>query len=100
MKVLIYGSRGWIGKQMLELLSNYNIEVIEGIARVENVDSLEREIQDVNPTHVMSFIGRTHGRIGDKEFKTIDYLEQKENSLKMFVIIYFRQLYYVYYLKI
>lgn len=77
MKVLIYGSRGWIGKQMLELLSNYNIEVIEGIARVENVDSLEREIQDVNPTHVMSFIGRTHGRIGDKEFKTIDYLEQK-----------------------
>ena len=24
----------------------------------------------------MSFIGRTHGKIGDKEYPTIDYLEQ------------------------
>jgi dTDP-glucose 4,6-dehydratase len=29
------------------------------------------------PTHVVSFLGRTHGSIGSKTYSTIDYLEQE-----------------------
>lgn len=76
MKVLIYGNNGWIGSQVAELLK-LNHQVIEGKTRAENYNELEEEIKNINPTHVMSFIGRTHGKIGDKEYTTIDYLEQK-----------------------
>ena len=83
MKVLVYGSDGWIGSQVLKLLDNMSVEFIKGIVRAEDVEGLENEIMQINPTHVMSFIGRTHGKIGDREFTTIDYLEQpgkiKEN---------------------
>jgi 3,5-epimerase/4-reductase len=83
MKVLIYGSEGWIGSQVVKLLESYNIEYIRGKARAEDIELLENEIELVKPTHVMSFIGRTHGKIGDVQYTTIDYLEQpgkiKEN---------------------
>lgn len=78
MRVLIYGSNGWIGKQVCSILENMNINYVEGKIRAENTDELENEIKEVNPTHVMSFIGRTHGKIGDREYTTIDYLEQKD----------------------
>jgi 3,5-epimerase/4-reductase len=76
MKILIYGSNGWIGNQVCLLLNDQNIEWIEGKARAEDTESLEKEIISVNPTHVMSFIGRTHGQIGGIQYTTIDYLEQ------------------------
>lgn len=83
MKVLIYGSRGWIGRQFVEICCNKNVDFYEGISRVENKDDLLKEIDKVKPTHVISFIGRTHGTINDKVYNTIDYLEQpgklKEN---------------------
>jgi 3,5-epimerase/4-reductase len=83
MKVLIYGSNGWIGKQICQLLQKMDIEYILGQVRAENIIELEKEIFEIEPTHVMSFIGRTHGKINDKEYTTIDYLEQpgkiKEN---------------------
>lgn len=83
MKVLIYGGDGWIGNQVCMGLSNQNISYIKGKVRAEDIKGLENEILQVNPTHVMSFIGRTHGFIGEHEFTTIDYLEQpgkiKEN---------------------
>ena len=83
MKVLVYGSDGWIGKQVCVLLDSMSIEWIKGIVRSEDIEGLEKEIKEINPTHIMSFIGRTHGKIGDKEYTTIDYLEQsgkiKEN---------------------
>lgn len=75
MKVLIYGGEGWIGNQVIELLTEH--EVIKGHCRAENIEELEKEIKMHNPTHIMSFIGRTHGQIGDKLYTTIDYLEQK-----------------------
>ena len=83
MKVLLYGADGWIGSQVRELLLAAGHRVIKGQMRAEDQSNLEKEIQFVNPTHVMSFIGRTHGTIGNKAFTTIDYLEQpgmiKEN---------------------
>ena len=76
-KVLIYGSGGWIGSQLCVLLKEMGIEFIEGKVRAEDVKGLEKEIEEIGPTHVMSFIGRTHGKIGDREYTTIDYLEQQ-----------------------
>ena len=82
MKVLLYGE-GWIGNQVIEQLKKLNHQVVLGKVRAEDVVGLEHELKEVNPTHVMSFIGRTHGKIGDKVYTTIDYLEQpgklKEN---------------------
>jgi dTDP-glucose 4,6-dehydratase len=76
LKVLIYGSKGWIGSQFKDLLSSSGISYIEGLSRVDDLVSLTREILEVSPTNVISFIGRTHGKIEDKEYTTIDYLEQ------------------------
>lgn len=83
MNLLIYGSEGWIGKQICQLLNEMNIKWIQGKTRAENIDELEKEIIENKPSHIFSFIGRTHGKIDDKEYTTIDYLEQpgkiKEN---------------------
>ena len=78
MKVLIYGHRGWIGSQFLDILKQdtTEVEIVCGESRVDNDHDVEHEIQKVKPTHVISFIGRTHGVIGDKKYPTIDYLEQ------------------------
>ena len=77
MLFLIYGSNGWIGKQVIKILKQYeNINIICGKERVNNKEKLEQEIKKINPTHIMSFIGRTHGKIGNEIFNTIDYLEQ------------------------
>lgn len=77
MKVLVYGSKGWIGSQVIDHLCKLGISVIHGMSRVDNDKDLENEIVNINPTHIMSFIGRTSGKIGDKVYNTIDYLEQE-----------------------
>ncbi len=83
MRVLIYGHQGWIGRQVFDLLSKNQHQVYLSSVRVDNKELVEEEIRNIQPTHVMSFIGRTHGVIGDKVYPTIDYLEQhgkiKEN---------------------
>ena len=79
MKVLIYGSKGWIGNQFVNLMKKNNIDYLEGNSRVDNLKDLENEINNNNPTHIVSFIGRTHGKMGDKIYSTIDFLEQKGN---------------------
>jgi dTDP-glucose 4,6-dehydratase len=83
MKILIYGANGWIGQQFLDVLKTSDvINYVSGTARCDNYDDLEKEIACVEPTHIISFIGRTHGKIGDKEFTTIDYLEQDGKLLE------------------
>jgi 3,5-epimerase/4-reductase len=79
MLFLIYGSNGWIGQQFIELLdSKYNsIDYVCGSSRVDNEKDVEDEINRVQPTHIISFIGRTHGSIDGKVYSTIDYLEQE-----------------------
>jgi 3,5-epimerase/4-reductase len=73
---LVYGHNGWIGGQLVALLDQQGIVYAKGEARLDDVDALEREIQHIAPTHIISFTGRTHGKIGDQVFSTIDYLEQ------------------------
>jgi 3,5-epimerase/4-reductase len=76
MNILIYGGNGWIGQQICEYLKNKNIKYVCGTARCDNYDSLQNEILHIKPSHVISLIGRTHGKIGDKIYSTIDYLEE------------------------
>jgi dTDP-4-dehydrorhamnose reductase len=80
MKILIFGWKGWLGQKFIRLLKDKNITFEESKIRVEysNKEALIDEIKSYNPTHIISFIGRIRGFIGDKEYKTIDYLEQED----------------------
>ena len=83
MKVLLYGKNGWIGQKVYDLLLQGGHDVVVGNVRAEDSGGLEEEIKRVQPTNIISTIGRTHGDIGGKQYTTIDYLEQsgkiKEN---------------------
>ena len=72
MRILVYGSRGWIGRQFINECKRQVIDYVEGNARCDNTMQLTCEIEKYTPTHVVSFIGRTHG----EGYTTIDYLEQ------------------------
>ena len=74
MKFLLYGGNGWIGKKVQKILKSKNHQFILGESRVDDVSTLEKEIEIVNPDRIISMIGRTHGN----GFSTIDYLEQKD----------------------
>lgn len=76
MKFLVYGTKGWIGSKVYRYLKENSYDVIEGNSRVENVEELEKEIRNNNPTHVISLIGRTHGTYEGQYIGTIDYLEK------------------------
>jgi 3,5-epimerase/4-reductase len=76
MKFLLYGTKGWIGQKVLKYLQDNGNEIVIGLSRVDNIKELEEEIKRVNPTHVISTIGRTHGEYNNKVYGTIDYLEQ------------------------
>jgi len=77
MKVLLYGRNGWIGQKVYDLLVQGGHEVVVGDARAEDSNALEEEIKRVNPTNIISTIGRTRGLIDGVNYTTIDYLEQK-----------------------
>ena len=74
MKVLIYGSKGWIGSMFTEMLQKNNIMYVEAKSRADSIEMVSTEIDMIRPTHIISFIGRTHG----EGYTTIDYLEQKD----------------------
>ena len=74
-KILIFGSKGWIGNQFIDYLNankDENITYLETNVRADNEQLVTDVIMAHSPTHIISFIGRTYG--GD--FNTIDYLEQ------------------------
>jgi 3,5-epimerase/4-reductase len=75
MKILIYGSSGWIGTQLIELLNINNIEYIISKERLES-NLLEEEVVNSKCTHVISTTGRTHGVYEGTHISTIDYLEK------------------------
>jgi 3,5-epimerase/4-reductase len=80
MIILIYGHKGWIGQQFIEILKKTSHIVILGNARCDNYEELEKEIIFYKPTNIVSLIGRTHGILqSDISLydKSIDYLEQK-----------------------
>lgn len=74
MRVLVFGARGWIGTQFI---SNTQLHTpIIAKSRPENYDEALKEIQEVNPDCIISFLGRTYGTGPDgKLIPSIDYLE-------------------------
>ena len=57
MKLLIYGSKGWIGQQFIQYLLTKSINYHTGKSRLDNTESLRFEIDNIRPTHIISFIG-------------------------------------------
>jgi dTDP-4-dehydrorhamnose reductase len=77
MKLLIYGSNGWIGTQLLQELKKKKIDYIKGRERATNLSQLQNEILSLKPTNVISLIGRTHG-------KTINNSDYLQDNSKLF----------------
>ena len=77
-RILIFGANGWIGSQLLSLFTHSpNLEWVKSSSvRCQNKEGLKQEFDDLQPTHVISCIGRTHGKICGVEIPTIDYLEE------------------------
>jgi hypothetical protein len=80
---LLYGANGWIGSQVYDLLVTMGIKVVKSNCRADDYNSVESEIMSITDsegvysiTHVMSFIGRTHGIYDGETISTIDYLEK------------------------
>lgn len=73
MKWLIFGHKGWIGQQVVNILEQQNETVIGAVSRADDEISVEKEILLIKPDRIVSLIGRTYG----PGFTTIDYLEQK-----------------------
>lgn len=76
MQVIIYGFNGWIASYFTQFLKDSNIFFYNSNYRVDDEANIEKELLEINPTHMLSLIGRTHGSIDGKEYPTIDYLEQ------------------------
>jgi len=81
MRILIYGHKGWIGGMLInEWKERYpEDELIFGEARVEyqNKAGVLSEITLYNPDRIVCLLGRTSGKIGDRNIPNIDYLEEK-----------------------
>ena len=76
MKLLLLGHKGWIGKQLLELIKlTSDNEIITTDIRVDNYDEIDKFIFENKPDRIISVIGRTYG----DNINSIDYLEQKGN---------------------
>lgn len=75
--ILVFGGNGWIGSKVVQLLQNANITVIKSMCRADDIKMIQKEINLIkNVTHIMSFIGRTHGVYNNEVIGTIDYLEK------------------------
>jgi len=72
MKVLVFGGKGWIGGQFIKETIH---RVIIATSRADNYEETFKEIQDVRPDCVISFLGRTYGTADGKLIPSIDYLE-------------------------
>ena len=75
---LVFGHKGWIGQQVVQLLQGRGEVVLPARARANDVEAVEREILLTRPDRILSLIGRTYG----PGYTTIDYLEQKDKLVE------------------
>lgn len=86
MRILIFGAKGWIGQQFQSVClraHNAGSDIEYSASKVSRISldtqsEIIDEIVAYKPTHVVSFVGRTHGTVGDRVYSTIDYLEQDD----------------------
>lgn len=81
-KFLVYGANGWIGSRFVKLLEHRSIQFVSAETRADREDDIRTELNAHSPSNVVSFIGRTHGKIGDKVYPTIDYLEHPNKLIE------------------
>jgi 3,5-epimerase/4-reductase len=72
MKVLVFGGKGWIGGQFIKETRH---EVFVATSRADDYNAAYKEIKEVQPDCVISFLGRTYGTANGKLIPSIDYLE-------------------------
>lgn len=77
--VMIFGGGGWIGQQFARLLHDSNTSYSLALSRPGSHpdEEVECELIKLSPTHVISFIGRTHGPGAN----SIEYLEGGPDKL-------------------
>lgn len=68
---LIWGHNGWIGQQLCEILETRGLRYKGATSRADHVASVGAEMDELQPTHVICAIGRTHNETNP----TIDALE-------------------------
>jgi len=78
-RILVYGANGWIGGQFVDILEKEGVDYVVAKKRLgdDPDEDIEEEILLVSPTHIASFIGRTHGPGSN----TVDYLEGGPDKL-------------------
>uniref|UniRef100_A0A1I7WS04 Epimerase domain-containing protein n=1 Tax=Heterorhabditis bacteriophora TaxID=37862 RepID=A0A1I7WS04_HETBA len=80
-KILVYGGKGWIGQQFVELLHKEGVafEVATTRPGFDKDDLIKEEIVCVAPSHIVCMIGRTQG----EGINSIAYLEGGPDKLKL-----------------
>ena len=68
---LVYGAKGWIGNQLVKILTTLGEQTLSGTARLDDYEQTLKEINLINPDRVICAIGRTSG----PGYPNIDYLE-------------------------
>ncbi len=71
MKVLLYGSGGWIGGLLAKKLKEMKINLVLGKSRIEDHNSVMNEVQTVNPTHIILTTDKSSNYV----ISDCDYLE-------------------------
>jgi 3,5-epimerase/4-reductase len=75
--VIVFGANGWIGSKVSEILKGMEVCFVKATSRADDYDAVKKEIiSHGSITHIMSFIGRTHGVYENQQIGTIDYLEK------------------------
>ena len=74
MTYLIYGGNGWIGNKIYNILTQepFSKNVIKSNKRLENLEEIKEELNEIKPERVICCIGRTHGIYNGEEIPTID----------------------------
>ena len=83
MKILIFGHNDWIENNICKILNDTNIDYVVSTITYDNKIVVEKEIIDIKPTHIMSFIERTHVN----EHTTIDNVRHNLFSPTMLAIL-------------
>lgn len=76
---VIFGAKGWIGQQVCDYLQKNNMFFYCAKSRADDEPHIiieELNNLEIPVTHIMSFIGRTHGEFEGEKISTIDYLEK------------------------
>lgn len=80
MKILLYGSTGWIGGKLLNIIKDKKIDIVSSTVRLDDYGSIGKELDCVKPTHVVLAAGLT-GR------PNVDWCEDhKDEVLRVNVI--------------